>query len=185
MSIQPAAPGQYGAAVGCSALVVFVPLVLGWVCGRARVARALIVALGAVALALTLLGLFSLTRGRTLGVGDPDLAGLPDILRGYLSTFAGLLLAFAACGAVLTQARRAGRRVWLVLALVGALLPLLATIGLFDYLILVVEQFHGGEPVAFSTELLVFQVAPVGCVVPLIYGLVASRAHVERPIVSP
>lgn len=184
MSIQPAAPGQVGAAASGSALVVLVPLVLGWACGHTRASRVLVVVLGAAALGLTLLGLVFLTRGRALGVGDPDLAGLTDILGGYLSAFAGLLLAFAACGAILARTRRTGQNIWLVLVLVGALLPLLLTIGLFDYLILVVEQFHGGEPIAFSTELLVFQVAPVGCIVPLIYGLVTARTHTERPLAS-
>ena len=175
MDSQPLDSGQVFAALVGDIIVVVLPIVIGWWAGvRVRSIGGVRVGLGMAALLLTLCGLQGVTTGRALGTGAPDMAGLGDVLRGYFASFVGLLLAFVASGATLAHARRTGRRGWLALLLIATLFPLLTTVGLFNYTILVTARLHGGEPVVFSSELLVFQLAPVGCVAPIIYGVFVS-----------
>lgn len=185
MDSQSLDSGQVLAALVGDMIVVAFPFVIGWWVGvraRSTVTVGISIGFGVAALFLTLCGLQGLTTGRALGTGDPNMAGLGDVIRGYFASFVGLLLAFAACGAVLAHARRTGRRGWLALLLIATLFPLLATVGLFNYTILVTGHFHGGEPVVFGSELLVFQLAPVGCLAPIIYGAFVSRQPSVRDV---
>jgi len=162
-------------------LIVISPLVLGWAVGRLQAVRFAVLLFAPVALAFTLAGAVLVTLGRVAGTGDsgPRSGGVGYIITGYLCSFVGLLGAFGVCGAALTHARRNGRREWVKRLLVASLVPLLATLGLFDLFALVILYFYGGEQAAFTTELLVFWLAPVGCVLPIIYGLIASLGAVQ------
>jgi hypothetical protein len=154
-------------------IVIILPFVVGWVCARGRAARRVVVVLGVAAQGLTILGLLYLTDSFTLGLGDPGMNGVGAFLVGCLCSFVGLLLAFASCGSALTYARRSGRRGWVLLLLLAALLPLLATVGVVNYLILVALRLYPGKQEVFESVLLAFHLAPVGCVALLIFGVVA------------
>jgi hypothetical protein len=145
--------------------------IFGWVGSRIRGARIITLVLSVGALALTSLGLFYVTKGFALGTGESD-SGFGVVIAGVLLQSVGVPLAFVVCGSTLGQAQRSGRRRWFVVLLITALLPLLATVGFLDYLVLVTLPLYPGQPEVFSGELLVFRTAPVGCVAPLIYSLV-------------
>jgi hypothetical protein len=167
-------------------VIVISPIVLGWAVIRMFPRLFLFIPCALAALALTLAGAALVTLGRAIGTGDsgPRVGGGGYIITGYLCSFVGLLLAFGASGGALTHAQRNGRRRWVKRLLVGALLPLLVTLGLFDFYALVILSFYGGEQAAFTTELLLLWLAPVGCVLPIIYGLFASRSPVQGQVTT-
>jgi hypothetical protein len=153
--------------------IVILPIVFGWVCARTRAARSIILVLGLAALALTLLGVYFFTTGEALGAADSQMQGLGVVLTGFACTLVGLMSGFAVCGCAVAHAQRSGRQQWYVGLLLTNVLPLLATVGLFDLLFLVVMARDPGDPATTVPVALIFGLAPVGCVAPLIYGMIA------------
>jgi hypothetical protein len=158
-------------------IVAGLPALAGYFCGRWRHATALAGILGVVALLLTASGYYLTELGRQLGTGDPDMAGLGYVIMGFFSTALGVFLGFFACATGLSRTARTGRRGQFALLLVGALLPLLAAVGVFDYLVLVVERFNGGTAQAFDFERLAFAIAAVAPLGIVVYGLWAAVAQ--------
>jgi hypothetical protein len=153
-------------------IVVGLPAFAGYRAGRWRHATALAVVLGTAALLLTTNGYLQTARGRQLGTGDPDMAGLGDVISGFFSSAVGIILGFFACAAGLSRTARTHRWGRFALLLVGALLPLLAAVGVFDYLVLIVEHFHVGSPQA--VERLAFAIAALAPFGIVAYGLWAA-----------
>jgi hypothetical protein len=156
--------------LGDTVAILLVPSILGALLARSGDGRKLWIA-AAAALALTLLGLGGLTSGRTVGI----LSGLGNVLVGSLASFVasciGLLVALAACATALVRSWRAQHVAWFLALLLTAALPLLAAVALFDYTSLVLEPFHGGEPVVFQGEQLAFALLPIGPAVLVVHGV--------------
>ena len=166
--------GQTVGAIVAMLIVAGLPALAGYFSGRWRHATALAGILGLVALLLTVSGYWLTERGRQLGTGDPAMAGLGDVIMGFFSAALGIFLGFFACATGLSRTVRTGSRGQLALLLFGALLPLLAAVGAFDYLILIVERFNGGTAQAFDTERLAFAIAAVAPLGIVVYGLWAA-----------
>jgi hypothetical protein len=159
------------------AIVIGLPALAGYFCGRWRHATALAGILGVVALLLTASGYYLTELGRQLGTGDPDMAGLGYVIMGYFAAALGVFLGFFACATGLSRTARTGRRGWFALLLFGALLPLLAAVGVFDYLVVVVARFNGGTTQALDVERLAFAIAAVAPLGIVVYGLWVAVAR--------
>lgn len=178
--------GQVGVVLFWSALVVLIPTALGIGLGLALLPPERPQWIGPIVwLVLTLVGLHALADGRAVGVNDVGPSGLGEIIGGYFASFTGLLVAFTTCGVQLERAveRVRTERAWQVIpyAIIAlcAFLFALATVMLFDYTVLVLP---GGSPTIFASELQVFQLAPLGAIVLLIYAL---WAVLHRPAPLP
>jgi hypothetical protein len=162
-----------GTLLGC-VLVVALPLALGLVLARLHsdpLRLGLLCVVGCGSAILTLMGLSDLETGRALGTGDPSMAGLGHVIGGYFLTFVGIVLTFVGLGLALGRERRLGRgRGFLALTLATGV-PVLATLALFCWDILVVEHFPGATPAGYGSELLAFRVAPIGGLAIAAYGL--------------
>ena len=168
--------GQIIQVLVAMAIVVGLPALAGYFAGRWRHATALAGILGGVALVLTASGYFLTELGRQLGTGDPDMAGLGDVIMGYFSAALGVILGFFACATGLSRTARTGHWGQFALLLVGALL-LLAAVGVFDFQILIFYRFNGGTEQAFGFERLVFAIAAVAPLAIVVYGLWAAVAR--------
>jgi uncharacterized membrane protein YqjE len=160
--------------------IIISPIVVGWVFARIRAVRIPILIFGLVALALTALGVFYFTNGEALGTSDPGMQGLGVVLTGFLCTLVGLMFGFAASGCALAYAQRSGQRQWFIALLIFGVLPLLATVGFFDLVILVIMLSDPGDPATMVPLSITFWIAPIGCIVPIIYSVVALRRPREQ-----
>jgi hypothetical protein len=169
--------GQIIQVLVAMAIVVGLPALAGYFAGRWRHAAALAGILGGVALLLTASGYYLTELGRQLGTGDPDMAGLGDVIMGYFSAALGVFLGFFASATGLSRTARAGHWGRFALLLFGALLPLLATVGVFDFQILIYYRYNGGTAQSFDIERLVFAIAAVAPLGIVVYGLWAAVAR--------
>jgi hypothetical protein len=178
--VYPEVSMGYDTPILVGSAIIILPIVVGWVFARSRAARIPILIFGLVALALTALGVFYFINGEALGTSDSGMQGLGVVLAGFLCTLVGLMFGFAASGCALAHAQHSGRWRWFIALLIFGVLPLLATVGFFDLLFLVIMPGDPGDPATTVPLSITFWIAPIGCIAPFIYSVVALRRPREQ-----
>jgi hypothetical protein len=148
-----------------SGLILLLPSVVGVVVARLGTGRLLWTA-AATALALAVYAWLSIVESHNVG----GVRGIGPGLRGYLLSLMGLPVGIGVCVAELVRALRARQFAWFAALLAIGAVPLMASLAVFDYTTALLEQYTGGEPLAFQSELLAFQLLPIGPVILLAYG---------------
>lgn len=159
----------------CSGVTVLIPLAIGI---RVRAGSAFIALLGLFALALSVAGwqLLMYSRMYALSYLHQGIGNTGISIDAYLSGYGGLLLGGIACAAGLRHAHHTSRRIWFWVLLLGSLLPLVVTVGIFDYASLIIEAQPqtSSAPFAgpfFTAEQLWFAIGAVAPLATSIYGL--------------
>ncbi|HEY7093957.1 MAG TPA: hypothetical protein VH393_12295 [Ktedonobacterales bacterium] len=156
-------------------------LVFGLLVGHRVTPRLGVTALGILAFGMTATALWLSFAWQAPHV-DPDQA----VVEAYLSIvllIPGFIIACFTCGVALATARRVGHSRWFVALVIASVLPLLATLAIWDYTIqalIRLSRLYPGSVVG-SGQILAFLVAPIGTVALVVYGLYGQITPRRRP----
>ena len=148
-------------------IVVAVPAATGFfVLGPRTYGRSVMVWLGIATLLLGLYSYMEVVQGRSLNMNS-EMAGVDDLINGYLAGFAAAILASTAIGAGLRWTAWRHRRWGFAVVLLGSAVPLAASVGLFAHFWLIGYTYAN---LAFE-EWLVFLVVAVSPLMASLYGI--------------
>jgi hypothetical protein len=129
-----------------------------------------ITALSILAFGMTATGLWLWIAGHAPPHVDPD-QEVYEIIGSILLSIPGFIIACITCGMALATARRVGHSRWFVALLIASVLPLLATLVIWQSTFQVICPQCPWPSVVVGALPLTFAVAPIGPVALVVYGL--------------
>lgn len=164
-----------------SLLICLGAFVLGFLIGHRVTPRQGITPLSILAFGMTATGLWLWFAWHAPKIDLSSNQAVLEAVGSILLLIPGFIIACFGCGVALATARRVGHKRSVVALVIASVLPLLATLAMWDYTIQVALHLYPGQPVVRSAQTLTFLIAPIGTVDLVVYGIYGQIAPRRGP----